>query len=62
MEKYVGNWDQKKDVENDEKEYGMCDMCCDAGRRNIKICWFCTRSCTGIVHYHPIFLRYRLMA
>ena len=37
MEKIVENWDQRKDVENDEKYYGMCEKCCDAGRGNIKI-------------------------
>ena len=35
MEKAVGNWDQRKDVENDEKYDRMCEKCCDAGRGNI---------------------------
>ena len=33
--KIVGNWDQEEDVENDEKNGGMCEKCCDAGRGNI---------------------------
>ena len=37
-EKYVGNWDQRKDAENDEKDYRMCEKCCDAERGNIPIC------------------------
>ena len=27
----VRNWDQSKDVENDENDDGMCEKCCDAG-------------------------------
>ena len=38
MEKGVGNWGQRKDMENDEKYDGMCEMCCDAGRGNVQIC------------------------
>ena len=38
MEKYVGNWDQRKDVKNDEKYYGMCEKSCDAERGNIQVC------------------------
>ena len=38
MEKYVGKWDQRKDVDNDEKDDGMCENCCDAGPVNIQIC------------------------
>ena len=38
MEKDVATWDQKKGVENDEKYYGMCEKCGDAGRGNIEIC------------------------
>ena len=38
MEKVVGNWDQRKDAENDEKDDGMCEKCCDAGRGNIEQC------------------------
>ena len=34
----MGNWDQRKDVENDENIDGMCEKCCDAGRGNIQIC------------------------
>ena len=30
MEKYVGNWDQRENVENDENYDGMCEKCCDA--------------------------------
>ena len=30
--KVVGKWDQRKDVENDEKDDRMCEKCCDAGR------------------------------
>ena len=33
--KIVGNWDQEEDVENDEKNGGMSEKCCDAGRGNI---------------------------
>ena len=36
MEKYVGKWDQRKDVENDEKYDGMCGKCCDIGRGNLQ--------------------------
>ena len=28
-------WDPRKDVENGEKDDGMCEKCCDAGRGNI---------------------------
>ena len=38
LEKYVGNWDRGKDVENDENDDGMCEKCCDAGRGNIQTC------------------------
>ena len=38
MENYVGNWDERKDVKNDAKYYGMCEKCCDAGWGNIQIC------------------------
>ena len=39
LEKYVGDWDQrKKDVGHDENDDGMCEKCCDAGRGNIPIC------------------------
>ena len=31
VEKYVGSWDQGKDVEKDDKDDGMCEKCCDAG-------------------------------
>ena len=36
--KVVGNWDQRKHVEHDEKYDGMCEKCCDAGRGIIKLC------------------------
>ena len=48
MEKVVENWDQRKDVENDEKDYGMCDECCDVGRENIEIGSYFTRIRTGM--------------
>ena len=38
MGKDVGQWDQRKKVENDETYDGMCEKCCDAGRGNIQIC------------------------
>ena len=39
MGKYVGKRDPTKDVENDEKNDGMCEKCCDARRQgNIQIC------------------------
>ena len=38
MEKVVGNGDERKDVENDEKHDGMYEKCCDAGRGNIEAC------------------------
>ena len=38
MEEYVGNWDQRKDVENDENYDGVCEKCCVAGRGNIQVC------------------------
>ena len=34
--KNCDNRDQKNDVENDEKYYGRCEKCCDAGRGNIE--------------------------
>ena len=37
MENDVGNRDQRKDAENDEKHDGMCEKCCDAGRGNIQM-------------------------
>ena len=37
VEKYVGNWDRRKDVENGEIYDGMCENCCDAGQGNIQI-------------------------
>ena len=36
VEKVVGTWDTRKDVENDEKDDGMCEKCRDAGRGNIE--------------------------
>ena len=36
--KYVVNWNQRKDLGNDEKDDGMCEKCSDAGRGNIQIC------------------------
>ena len=38
VETYVRYWCQRKDVENGEKYYGICEKCCDAGGVNIKIC------------------------
>ena len=38
VEKTMGNRNQRKDVENDEKDDGMCEKCCDAGRGNIEVC------------------------
>ena len=32
MEKKVANWDQRKNVENDETYDRMCEKCCDAGQ------------------------------
>ena len=37
MGEVVGNWDQKKDMEN-EKHDGMHEECCDDGRGNITNC------------------------
>ena len=34
---------------------GMCKKCCDAGRGNIQICCYFTRSLHKDVHYHPIY-------
>ena len=31
-EKVVASWDQRKDVENHEKDDGMYEKCCGAGR------------------------------
>ena len=33
--KYVGNWDQRKNVEHNEEYDGMCEKCCGAGIGNI---------------------------
>ena len=38
VEKTIGNRNQRKDVENDEKYDGMCEKCCDVGRGNIEVC------------------------
>lgn len=38
MEKVVGIRDQRKYVENGEKNDGMCETCFDAGRGNIEVC------------------------
>ena len=38
MEKDVGNWGQRKEVENDGKDDGRCAIFCDAGRGNIPVC------------------------
>ena len=45
--KVVGNWDQRKDVENDDKHYRMCWKCCDVGRANIELCRYFTRATQG---------------
>ena len=36
VEKVVGNWDQRKDVENGEDDR-MCEKCDDARRGNIEM-------------------------
>ena len=36
-EKTMPNRNLRKDVENDEKNYGKCEKCCDAGRGNIAV-------------------------
>ena len=37
--KVVGNnRDQRKAVESDEGDDGMCDKCCAAGRGNVDLC------------------------
>ena len=36
----VGNWDQGKDVENDENDDGLCEKCCDAGGKYPTILMF----------------------
>ena len=38
VEKAVGNRDQRKYVENEEKDDGMCEEDCDAGRGDIEVC------------------------
>ena len=38
--KYVGHWDHRKYLENDEKDDGMCEKCCDTGRGNMQVCWY----------------------
>ena len=48
MENDVGNRDQRKDAENNEKYYGMCEKGCDAGWGNIQTCRYATRSCRGM--------------
>ena len=35
MERYVGSWDHRTDVKEDEKHDGMCEECFDARGRNI---------------------------
>ena len=38
MLKVVGNRDQRKYVENDGKDDGLCEKCRAAGRGNIEVC------------------------
>ena len=38
MEKAVGDRDQRKGVENDEKYDRLCKKRADAGRGNIEVC------------------------
>ena len=57
--KYVGNWDQRKDVENDEKYDGM-------NVREVLWCWtgnypnmlIFYKELHRDVHYHPIYSSY----
>ena len=57
--KYVGNWDPRKDVENDEKYDGICEKCCDAGRGLFQMYMLmCYKELHRDVHYHPIYSRY----
>ena len=58
MEKGVGNWDQRKDVENDEKDDGVRGMCCGAGRGNIQNMLIFSKELHRDVHYRPIYSRY----
>ena len=38
VEKTIGNKNQRKDAENDEKNDGMNEKSCDAERGNIEVC------------------------
>ena len=44
----VRSWDQREDVENDEKYDEMCWKCCDVGRENIEPCSNFSRRYTGM--------------
>ena len=46
--KVVGNWDQKKDVENNKKYDGMCEKCCEGvSKQNRKSKSFRFQECFG---------------
>ena len=54
-DKVVGNCDQRKDVENDEKFDRMCDKCCDAGGGNVELLLIVYKELHRYVRYHPIY-------
>ena len=58
MEKYVGNWDQRKDVQNGENDDGMCEKCCGAGPGTIQIYMIFYKELHRDVHSHPVYSMY----
>ena len=62
MEKAVGNWDQRKDVENDENmtECARSGTVLDGEISNYSPMIF-HKELHGGVRYHPVYCRYILM-
>ena len=59
VENNVGNWDQRKEVENHEKRDEVCEECCDAdgqiSKHSLSISY---QELHKDVPYHPFYLRY----
>ena len=59
VEKNVGIWDQRKEVENDGKYDGVCEECCDADREISQHSLLVSyEELNKDVPYHPKYLRY----
>ena len=61
QKKLLNSWDQRQDVENDEKYYGMFEKCCDAGRGSIDVCLMFGKDWHRDVRCHRACSRRRLM-